>query len=116
MTLDVTFIFFKIYLFIFRQTGREGERKGEKHQYVVASHTPPTGDLGCNPDMCPDWGSNLEPFGSQAGTQSTEPHQPGLDVISNEKNFITPWLKSRSMSIQFLYFDYWILSSMFCCQ
>ena len=28
--------------------------------------------------MCPDWGSNWQPFSSQAGTQSTEPHQPGL--------------------------------------
>ena len=27
--------------------------------------------------MCPDWESNWRPFGSQAGTQSTEPHQPG---------------------------------------
>ena len=28
-------------LFIFRERGREGERDGEKHQYVVASHTQP---------------------------------------------------------------------------
>ena len=32
-------------LFIFRELGREGERDGEKHQCVVASHVPPTGDL-----------------------------------------------------------------------
>ena len=38
---------------------------------------PPTGDLACNPGMCPDWESNWRPFGSQAGAQSTEPHQPG---------------------------------------
>ena len=25
--------------------------------------------------MCPDWKSNLRPFGLQASTQSTEPHQ-----------------------------------------
>ena len=30
------------------------EREGGKHQCVVASHTPPTGDLACNPGMCPD--------------------------------------------------------------
>ena len=30
-----------------------------------------------NPGMCPDWELNHQPFGSQAGTQSTEPHQPG---------------------------------------
>ena len=50
------FFFFKylIYLFIFRERGREGEREGEKHQCVVASHVAPTGDLACNPGMCPD--------------------------------------------------------------
>ena len=71
-------IFFKdFYLFIFTQTGREGEREGEKHQCVVAFHASTTGYLAHNPGTCPDWGSNQQPFGSQAGTQSTEPHQPG---------------------------------------
>ena len=51
--------FFKIfYLFIFRERGREGEREGEKHQCVVASHAPPTGDTAHNPGMCSDWESN----------------------------------------------------------
>ena len=62
------FYFFnkKFYLFIFRQRGREGERKGEKHQCVVASHSPTTGDLVHNPSTCPDWESNQQPFGSQS--------------------------------------------------
>ena len=38
---------------------------------------PPTGDLAHNPGMCPDWELNQRPFGLQAGTQPTEPHQPG---------------------------------------
>ena len=42
---------------------------------------PPTGDLAHNPGMCPGWESNWRPFGSQAGTQSTEPHQPELLVF-----------------------------------
>ena len=72
------FFFLKIlFIFIFRE-GRKGEREGGKHQCVVVSHTPPTGDLACNPGMCPDWESNQGPFGLQAGTQSIEPHQPGL--------------------------------------
>ena len=29
------------------------------------------------PGMCPDWELNQRPFGLQAGTQSTESHQPG---------------------------------------
>ena len=64
-------------LFNFRERGKEGEREGEKQQCVVTSHTPPTGNLACNPGMCPDWESNQWPFGLQAGTQSTEPHQLG---------------------------------------
>ena len=70
-------IFLLKILFIFREKGMEGERKAEKHPCVVASHTPPTGDLAHNPGTCPDWESNRQPFGSQASTQSTEPHQPG---------------------------------------
>ena len=35
-------------------------------------------DLVHNPGMCPDWELNQQTFGSQAGAQSTEPHQPGL--------------------------------------
>ena len=43
--------FFKrFYLFIFRERGREGEREGENHQCVVASHVPPTRDPGMGPD------------------------------------------------------------------
>ena len=62
---------------------------------TVASHTPPTGDLARNPGMCPDQEWNQRPFGSQAGTQSTESHQPGLKSLkennitsSVEKNFL----------------------------
>ena len=51
----------RFYLF-FREKRREGEREGEKHQCVVASHTPPTGDLACNPGMCPDWESTHDPL------------------------------------------------------
>ena len=75
--MDIHF-FLRLYLFIFRQKDREGEREGEKHQCVVAPCTLPTGDLAHNPGMCPDWESNWHPFGSQAGAQSTEPHQLGL--------------------------------------
>ena len=46
------------YLFSFREKRREGEKDGEKHQCMVASHTLPTGDLARNPGMCPDWESN----------------------------------------------------------
>ena len=51
----------------------------EKHQFV-ASQMLPTGYLTSKPGMCPDWKLNQQPFRSQAGTQSTEPHQPGLKL------------------------------------
>ena len=62
---------------LFLERGRKGEREGKKHQCVVASCTSPTGDLARNPGTCPDWESYQQPFGPQASTQSTEPHQPG---------------------------------------
>ena len=70
--------FFKDFIYLFLEMAREGEREREKHQCVVASHAPSTGDLACNPGMCPDRESNQRPFDLKAGTQSTEPHQPGL--------------------------------------
>ena len=79
-----SFFFLKI-LFIFRKRVREGEREGEKHQCVVVSRVPPTGDLAHNTGMCPDWESTQLPFSSQAGTQSTEPHQPGPAHFLNVK-------------------------------
>ena len=67
----------RFYLFIFRERGREGERKGEKHQCESHLSYSPTRDLACNLGMCPDWESNQWPFGLQTGTQTTEPHQSG---------------------------------------
>ena len=71
------YLFFKDFIYLFLDRGREGDREGEKHQCVVAFHAPPTGDLACKPVMCPDWELNQSLFGSQTSTQSTEPHQPG---------------------------------------
>ena len=49
--------FLKDFIYLFFRDGK-GERTREKYQCVVASHMPPTGDLACNPGMCPDWESN----------------------------------------------------------
>ena len=73
-----TFSFSFLFQDLFLERRREGEREGEKHQSVVASCVPSTGDLARNPGVCPDWESNWQPFGLQVDTQSTEPHQPGL--------------------------------------
>ena len=44
----------RFHLFILKEMGREGERKGEKHRCVVASHAHPTGDpLVCRTALNP---------------------------------------------------------------
>ena len=41
----------KIFIYLFLERRREGEREGEKHHCAVASHIPPTRDLAHNPGM-----------------------------------------------------------------
>ena len=100
------FFLFKI-LFIYR--GGAGGRKSKRNidvqeiHWCVASHMPPTGDLAGNPCMCPDWESNWWPFGSQASTQSTEPHQPGLNP------FLKHSLKNAFIFIIFDSYNYVII-------
>ena len=77
-TNEITFL--DIYLFIFRERRQDGEREGEK-QCVIASHVSPPEDLAHSLGMCPDWDSNQQPFVSQACIQSTEPHQPGQQLM-----------------------------------
>ena len=87
-------------MFIFRERGREEEREGEKHprerdiSISCLSHIP-TGDLACNPGMCPDWELNQQPLSLQAGTQFTESHQPGLHWVL--KNTIILYFKNNIM-------------------
>ena len=38
--------------------GKERERNMSEKQQSVASLMPPTGDLACNPGMCPNWELN----------------------------------------------------------
>ena len=52
------FYFFKEFICLYLEGGREGEREGKKHLCVVASQEPPTGDLACNPVMGPTQESN----------------------------------------------------------
>ena len=72
----------RFYVFIFRE-GKGRRKRGrnidvwETHQ-SVACCMPPAGDPASNPGMCPDWELNRQPFVSQAGPQSIEPHQSGL--------------------------------------
>ena len=81
---DESIFFFVIvrFYFILREREREGEREGEKHQ-MVASHTPPAGNLAHNPGLCPGPEWNPQPFRSKADARSTELHPPGLKVFSD---------------------------------
>ena len=71
-----SFLFLRFYLFTFRERGRGRER--ETNSKVWLPLTFPLLGAWPNPGVCPDWESNQWPFGLQAGTQSTKPHQPGL--------------------------------------
>ena len=92
-------VFKKDFLYLFLERGEGKKREGEKHQCVVASCMPPTGDLTHNPGMCLDWESNQRPFGSQAGAQSTEPHQAGPPCLSYNKRSINVNILTRSFHI-----------------
>ena len=80
---QIIIFFLSVLKILFISRERKREREAEKHQCVVASHTPPPGDLALNPGMCPEWELKRQPFGWEAGTQSTEPHQPGLFSFSH---------------------------------
>ena len=78
-------IFFLKILFIYFQREGKGVRKRRRETSVceglsIASHKSLNRGPGPNPGMCPHWESNQRPFSSQAGTQFTEPHQPGLEL------------------------------------
>ena len=72
------FILF-IYLFLDRGEGREKDRERNINVWLPLAHPAP-GNLARNPGMCPDWESNQQPFGLQAGAQSIKPHQQGHNV------------------------------------
>ena len=66
---------------------------------MVASHAPPTEDLDRNPGMCPDWEWNQQPFGWEAGAQSTEPHQPGQNSIVKVQKFHLEFLIAITLNL-----------------
>ena len=73
----LSFFFFKILFILDRGEGREIERERNSNVWLSLSHTPPTLETWPITQACAlDWKSNQQPFGLQANTQSTEPHQP----------------------------------------
>ena len=67
----------RLHLFIFREgNGKEKERERNISVWLPLTHLL-LGTWPATQACALDWESNPWPFGSQASTQSTEPHQPG---------------------------------------
>ena len=72
----------------------------------------PTGDPAHNPGTSPDWESNWPPFGSQAGAQSTESHQPGLyflykdTFLHNHNSIIIHTIMNLFVYLKFLFLSW----------
>ena len=56
------------------------ERKGKRERHVDVRETP-TGDQTGNPDMCPDWESNLQTFGVNDNVPTNGATWPGLVIL-----------------------------------
>ena len=70
-----------------RERGREEEREGQKYQYVIASRASPTGNLVCNPGMCPDWELNRRLtfwFTGQLAVHWATPARATVSFLNNE--------------------------------
>ena len=72
----------RFYVFIFRQREREGERDGEKHQCVVASHATLLGTWPSTQACALTRNRTSDRLVHQAGAECTEPHQPGIALYS----------------------------------
>ena len=80
-TFSFLFLFFKDFIYLLLERGKGGRKRGvETSMCGCLSHVP-NGEPGPQPRHVPWLGINQWPFSSQAGAQSTEPHQPGLSFI-----------------------------------
>ena len=79
-TLYSVLFFLKIFIYLFLEIGEEREKERERNSNVWLPLTqPPLGTWPATQACALDWELNPPPFGSQAGTQSTEPHQSRLN-------------------------------------
>ena len=70
-----------VYLFL---EGKGGRKRGRETSMCGCLSRAPYWGLCPQTQACAlDWELNQRPFGLQARTQSTEPHQPGLRMLFN---------------------------------
>ena len=75
--------FSKDFIYLFLERGNRREKERERNTDVrnidrlFFIHAP-GGERTRHPGMCPNWGSNQQPFALQNNAQPTEPHQSGL--------------------------------------
>ena len=67
-------------MFLDREEEREKERERNINVWLSLTH-PLLGTWPTTQACALIWELNLQPFGSQASAQSTEPHQPGLRLV-----------------------------------
>ena len=53
-----SFLFKKDFIYLFLERGGGKKKEGEKHQCVIATCVPHSGNLASNPGMRPDWELN----------------------------------------------------------
>ena len=98
-----TFLDF-IYLFLERRGRREKERKRNMDVWLYLT-CPLLGTWPATQPSGPRWESNWWPFGSQASTQSTEPHHPGHDqypfISSYKTSFLNFFYRSGLLTMNF---------------
>ena len=68
-------------LFIFRQKERRDKERERNINVWLPLACPLLGTWPATQACASNWVSNLQPFGSQASTQPTKPHQPGPFLI-----------------------------------
>ena len=80
----ITFLNVFMYLFLEREEGREEYRERNINMWLPLT-CPPSGDLACNPGMCPDWELNWQPFGSQPKLNPLSHTSQGCKILKHTK-------------------------------
>ena len=90
--------FLKNFIYLERGEGREKERR-ETSVCGCLLCAPLTGDLACNPSMCPDWELNQWPSDSQALSPLSHTSQGSAIIKKKKKSLWLMWLSGFSAGL-----------------